>query len=114
MDFDELLTSAARLSIMSALISDKALTFTELKRMSGLADGNLHVQTHKLAAAGYLEISKGNRGRRSYTSFRVSELGLTALKLHVRKLQNILDQEFADIGAKPGQTRDDDDAQVWS
>lgn len=113
MDFDELLTSAARLSIMSALISNKALTFTELKRASGLADGNLHVQTRKLAAAGYLEINKGSRGRRSYTSFRVSELGVAALKLHVRKLQNILDQEFADISAKPGQSHDDD-AQVWS
>ena len=87
LEFDEHLTSTARLSIISALISGESLSFMELKRETGLADGNLHVQTRKLAEAGYLEIRKVSRGRRSATSFRVSELGVAALKHYVRGLR---------------------------
>ena len=113
MDFDELLTSAARLSIIAALIPGEARSFTQLKKESGLADGNLHVQTRKLAEAGYLEIIKGSRGRRSYTRFRITEHGISAMKLHVRKLQAILSRELGEISPSPGDVRDDD-AQVWS
>lgn len=112
-EFDELLTSAARLSIVAALIAGDAVAFTELKKKTGLADGNLHVQTRKLAEAGYLDILKGTRGGRSWTRFRITEHGVSATKLHVRKLQAILDRELGDIrpstGPKPG-----DDSQVWS
>ena len=112
-DFDEILSSAARLAIVAALIRGEAVSFTELKQRTGLADGNLHVQTRKLSDASYLEILKGSRGGRSWTRFRITEQGVSALKLHVRKLQNILDQEGGGIrpltGPKPS-----DDSQVWS
>ena len=113
MDFDEQLTSAARLAILAALISGEAVSFTDLRQVTGLADGNLHVQTRKLAEAGYLEILKSRRGRRSITHFRVSELGVAALKLHVRKLQSILDREDGDIRPTPSGKKTDD-SQVWS
>ena len=89
-DFDEIITSPARLSILSALAPGRSLSFSDLKRMTGLADGNLHVQTHKLESVGYLEIQKSMRGRRSFTQFHMTELGLERLKLHVRKLEVIL------------------------
>jgi len=111
--FDDNLTSAARLGIVAALISGEAISFTDLKKKTGLADGNLHVQTRKLASAGYLEIIKGNRGKRSYTRFRITELGVSAMKLHVRKLQAILDRELGEIGPSTG-PRPGDDSQVWS
>jgi len=111
--FDELLCSSARLSILSALIAGEAHPFTDLKQWTELADGNLHVQTRKLAEAGYLEILKTRRAGRSLTLFRITERGVTALKLHVRKLESILDREEGEIrprkaGGKP------DDSQVWS
>jgi DNA-binding transcriptional ArsR family regulator len=113
LEFDEHFTSTARLSIISALISGESLSFMELKRETGLADGNLHVQTHKLAEAGYLEIRKVSRGRRSATSFRVSELGIAALKRYVRGLQAILGRESGVIAPR-SRRGEDDDSQVWS
>jgi hypothetical protein len=111
--FDELLTSSARLSILASLVPGEPLTFMELKEMTGLADGNLHVQTRKLASAGYLTIHRTRRGNRSLTRFRINELGIESLKLHVRKLRSILAKELGEIRPRPGSTRADD-SQVWS
>ncbi len=113
MEFDEALTSPARLAIIARLFSGNALTFTELKRASGLGDGNLHVQSRKLARAGYIEILKGLRGRRSLTRFRITENGVAALKLHVRKLEGILATESGVIGPLRA-ARVPDKSQVWS
>lgn len=98
---------------MACLVPGSILTFTELKEGSGLADGNLHVQTRRLAAARYLEIIKVSRGARSLTRFRITELGVEALKLHVRKLQTILASEATGVRRRPVTGRDDG-SQVWS
>ncbi|RLE34096.1 MAG: hypothetical protein DRJ61_05885 [Acidobacteria bacterium] len=90
-DFDRHLTSSARLSIVSALVNSDQLSFTELKTRTGLADGNLHIQTKKLDEDGYLFKTKAPRGGRSVTFFSLSPAGLTAFELHIRKLQRILD-----------------------
>jgi DNA-binding MarR family transcriptional regulator len=111
--FDEHLTSPGRLMIIACLVSTGTRTFTELKQGTGLTDGNLHVQTRKLAAEGYIEILKVARGSRSLTQFRVTELGLESLKLHVRKLQDILNAESRTIRPRPSPSREDD-SQVWS
>ncbi len=113
MEFDEQLTSAARLSLIAALISGAPRTFMDLKRITGLADGNLHVQTRKLADAGYLEIRKVSQGKRSTTRFKISELGVAAFRRHVRSLQTILDSESGVI-APQAHRGEDDDSQVWS
>lgn len=86
----------------------------ELKRATGLADGNLHVQTQKLAEASYLEVRKETRGKRGLTRFRISERGLASLKLHVRKLQAILETEAGKIGPVSPSDRRGDESQVWS
>lgn len=112
-DFDETLSSAARMGIVAALITGEPVAFTDLKQRTGLADGNLHVQTRKLAQAGYLEILKGSKGGRSWTRFRLTEQGVSALKLHVRKLQTIVDLETGGIRPITGR-RPSDDSQVWS
>ena len=113
MVFDEHMTSEARLSIIAALVPGEPLTFTELKRRTELADGNLHVQSRKLGAAGYVEITKVPRGARTSTRFRITELGLSALKLHVRKLESILASESRAIRPVAAAPRKDG-SQVWS
>lgn len=91
MDFDRHLTSSARLSIVAALVNNDCLSFTELKARTGLADGNLHIQTKKLEECGYLIKTKGIRKGRPVTFFSLSAEGLTTFELHIRKLQRILD-----------------------
>jgi len=112
-DFDEIITSPARLSILAALAPGESLCFTDLKRRTGLADGNLHVQTRKLEASGYIEIQKGMKGRRSFTQFHMTELGFERLKLHVRKLQGVVESAEGVIRPVLAGEREDD-SQVWS
>ena len=77
-DLDDTLSSPARIAIMAALVPGQALSFTVLKRATGLADGNLHVQARKLAAAECLIIRKqphqGKRcdGRTSMVTWEAS------------------------------------------
>ncbi|MBM3287080.1 MAG: transcriptional regulator [Candidatus Eisenbacteria bacterium] len=108
---DAHLTSQARLAIIASLVPGEALTFTQLKEMTSLADGNLHVQARRLADAGYIEIAKGMRGNRSLTRFKITELGLESLRLLVRRLQAILATESGRI--EPRRNRPREDSQVW-
>jgi len=112
--FDDSFTSSARLAIVACLVPGEALSFTELKRRTGLADGNMHVQCKKLEECGYLEVLRGQRGRRTLTRFRITDRGLAALKLHVRKLQAIVESETGVIAPSPRVQGSGDESQVWS
>ena len=109
--FDEMISAPCRLGILATLVPGLPVSFTELKTATSLSDGNLHVQTRKLADVGYIEISKVMKGRRSVTEFRLTELGLDRLRLHVMKLQQVLDAK-ATVTRPQGSTRADDSA-VW-
>ncbi|MFQ6005127.1 MAG: transcriptional regulator [Woeseia sp.] len=110
--FDEMISSPSRLAILAALVPGSPVSFTEMRAATGLADGNLHVQTRKLADAGYLQIRKTRQGRRSVTEFRLTELGLERFQLHVRKLQKVLDAEAGRTRPVRRSERPDDSA-VW-
>ena len=111
--FDEIISAPCRLGILAALVPGKPVSFTAMKAATSLSDGNLHVQTRKLAAVAYIEISKAMKGRRSVTEFRITELGRERLQLHVMKLQKILD---ADTGSRTRtqRSRQPDDSAVWA
>ena len=97
---------------MSAVISGERMSFSGLKKATGLADGNLHVQTRKLADAGYISVSSSPQGKRTITFFKVTELGIERFKLHVKKLIRMLDAESGVIvPVLPGERRED--FQVW-
>lgn len=108
-----MISSPSRLAILAALVPGSPVSFSEMKAATGLADGNLHVQTNKLADAGYVQILKSRQGRRSVTEFRLTELGFERFQLHVRKLQEVLDLKRA--ATRPAlRSRRRDDAAVWS
>ena len=117
-NFDEMISAPCRLGILATLVPGLPVSFMEMKAATSLSDGNLHVQTRKLADVGYIEISKSMKGRRSVTKFRMTELGRERLRLHVMKLQKILDADTA--GAKPLTQRPaqraarPDDSAVWA
>ena len=111
--FDEMISAPCRLGILAALVPGNAVSFTEMKTATSLSDGNLHVQTRKLADIGYIDINKIMKGRRKVTQFSISELGRERFRLHVIKLQEILD---GDNGPKPVTARQSqsDDSAVWA
>ena len=111
--FDEMISAPCRLGILATLVPGLPVSFTEMKTKTSLSDGNLHVQTRKLADVGYIKIHKVKRGRRSVTEFRITELGLDRLRLYVMKLQQVLDAETDAKRSPQGSTRPDDSA-VWA
>ena len=111
--FDEMISAPCRLGILATLVPGIPVSFTEMKTKTSLSDGNLHVQTRKLADVGYIDISKVMKGRRSVTEFRITELGLERLRLYVMKLQRVLDAEAGTKPSAKGSTRPDESA-VWA
>ncbi len=111
--FDEMISAPCRLGILATLVPGVPISFTEMKTATSLSDGNLHVQTRKLAEVGYIEINKVMKGRRSVTEFRMTELGLERLRLHVMKLQTVLDAAAGVAQPAPRAAQPDDSA-VWS
>ena len=101
-EFDATLASPARLAIIAALIQGQPKSFMELRSETGLADGNLHVQTRHLAEAQFVEIRKTRQGRRTITTFRLTEEGLARFRRFVRLLQAVLEAESGEIRATPG------------
>ncbi len=107
-----MISAPCRLGILATLVPGKPVSFTDMKTATSLSDGNLHVQTRKLADVGFIEISKVMKGRRSVTEFRLTELGLERLRLHVMKLQQVLDAKA--IVTRPERVARADDSAVWS
>ncbi len=111
-EIDEILVSPPRLAILACLADHRWHTFMELKGNTGLADGNLHVQTAKLVAVGYLEQQKLPHGRRTRTSYRMTERGLVRFQTLARQIQGILSKSEGMIRPRPARERTHDD-QVW-
>jgi len=120
--FDKMISAPCRLGILATLVPGEAVSFTEMKAATSLSDGNLHAQTRKLGDVGYIDINKTKRGKRSVTEFRITELGRERLKLHIMKLQKILDVEADPKGPKgpkePTRSKQrsarPDDSAVWT
>lgn len=115
---DELLGTPARLAIVATLAQVDSLAFTELGQETGLADGNLHVQTRKLLAAGYLLMAKGRKGNRQVSCFSLSEKGRDQFRIHVRQLAaasgvGTLGQGSMSLRGPARSEKNKDDSQVW-
>jgi len=108
-----MISAPCRLGILATLVPGLPVTFMEMKAATSLSDGNLHVQTRKLSEVGYININKTAKGRRTVTEFRITDLGRERLRLHVMKLQQILDGETS-TDSPTSTTRRTDDAAVWA
>ncbi len=111
--FDEIISAPCRLGILATLVPGEPVSFSRMKDATSLSDGNLHVQSRKLAEVGYIEINKKKHGRRTVTEFRITELGREQLRLHIMKLQKILDMEERPR-TRVQRTERTDDSMVWA
>ncbi len=87
--FDALLLSQVRLGIMAALLSRASATFTDLKSLLGLTQGNLGIHLRKLEDGGYVSVSKEFVDRKPRTTCKVTAKGRKAFLHHVTQLEEI-------------------------
>jgi DNA-binding transcriptional ArsR family regulator len=89
-NLDRLIHDRTRLAIISALAATSPLTFTELKQLLDLSDGNLSVHARKLEDAGYLTCTKGFEGRLPKTQYSLNEAGHRALRQYLDHMEAII------------------------
>lgn len=89
-ELDPLLHSQLRLAIVSILLSVDEADFVYLKEQTGATAGNLSVQIDKLAAAGYIRVTKEFVGRKTRTSCQITEKGREAFERYVEALKGYL------------------------
>jgi DNA-binding HxlR family transcriptional regulator len=89
-DFHKLLNDRMRLGILSSLAVTNPLTFSGLKRLLEITDGNLSVHARKLESAGYLTCSKSFEGRVSKTEYAITPTGRKALKRYLKHMEALI------------------------
>ena len=87
---DPLLHSELRLAVMSILAGVESADFTFIKKQTGATAGNLSVQIDKLAAAGYISVAKGFKGKMPCTTCSITPTGQDAFSGYVSALQEYL------------------------
>lgn len=90
-NFDRVLHSPARLTIVAILSAVEEADFVYLLNESGLTKGNLSTHLTKLEQTGYIEIEKTYRGKIPLTLCRLTKTGHTAFKNYRRQLKRFVD-----------------------
>ena len=90
MPLDPLLHSELRLAVMSILISADSADFVFLKAQTGATAGNLSVQLDKLQQAGYIEVTKGFKGKMPQTICSITDKGRDAFASYVEALRSYI------------------------
>jgi len=85
-----LIYERVRLGIMSALAVRSEVTFTELKALFDVSDGNLSAHARKLEEAKYLTSSKSFEARRPKTAYRITPKGRQALNRYLDHVEAVI------------------------
>ena len=89
-ELDPLIHERLRLGILSALVVQESLSFTELRDLLRTSDGNLSVQARRLELAGYVVCDKKFEGRKPKSTYRLSPAGRAALEEYLETLSSLL------------------------
>jgi DNA-binding MarR family transcriptional regulator len=88
--FDRLVYERVRLGIMSALAVRDELTFTELKALFDVSDGNLSAHARKLEEAKYVTCTKSFEERRPKSVYRITPAGKAALNRYLDHVESVI------------------------
>ena len=87
---DPLLHQPLRTQIAAYLAGAGQATFSDLKRLIDVSDGNLDAHLKKLLAAGYLQASRITEGPRAQTAYALTPSGHDALQAYVAALKGLI------------------------
>jgi DNA-binding MarR family transcriptional regulator len=81
-----------RLAIMSALAAAPELTFTELRDLLDMTDGNLTTHIRTLQQEGFVSVAKSYQNNRPLTSCTLTAAGRKAFAQYIDLLDQIVRQ----------------------
>ena len=87
---DPLLHQPLRTQIAAYLAGAGEATFSDLKRLLGVSDGNLDAHLKKLLGADYVQARKTSDGPRQQTVYALTANGREALRGYVAALQGLI------------------------
>ena len=90
LDLDRLIHERVRLGIVSSLAVNGSLSFTDLRDLLGITDGNLSAHSRKLEDAGYVVCTKSHDGRASKTEYRLTPMGRSELQQYLAHMEAII------------------------
>ena len=90
LDLDRLIHERVRLGIVSSLAVIGSLSFTDLRDLLGITDGNLSAHARKLEDAGYVVCTKSHEGRASKTEYRLTPMGRSELEQYLSHMEAII------------------------
>jgi DNA-binding MarR family transcriptional regulator len=88
--FDRLVYERVRLGIMGALAVRDEITFSELKSLFDVSDGNLSAHARKLEEAKYVTCTKSFEGRRPKSVYRLTAKGRAALNRYLDHIEAVI------------------------
>jgi DNA-binding MarR family transcriptional regulator len=92
LQLDRVIHEKGRLAIMSMLAASPELSFTELRDMLNMTDGNLTTHIRTLQEAGYVSVAKSYQNNRPLTTCSLTTAGRKAFTGYVDLLEQILQQ----------------------
>lgn len=101
---DRVFHEKARLGILTSLAGHAdGLSFTEVRHLTGLTDGNLSRHIQVLEEAGLVTLIKGYEGKRPHTRCRLTDEGRARFADYLDALERVLrDAARATAGSKRG------------
>jgi DNA-binding MarR family transcriptional regulator len=84
--------SRIRLGVMSILMVNDSIDFSNLKELLDTSDGNLASHLTSLEKEGYITIMKQFIGKKPNTSYSVTEEGKKSFRDHLSALEKIIKQ----------------------
>ncbi len=88
--FDRIIHERIRLAIISALSVNVSLTFSDLKQLLSVTDGNLSVHARKLEDAKYITARKFFEGRVPKTEFKITAKGRRSLQAYLEHMESLI------------------------
>lgn len=92
LQLDRVIHEKGRLAIMSALAASNELSFTELRGLLSMTDGNLTTHIRTLQEAGYVGVTKSFRDSRPLTTCTLTKAGRDAFAAYLGLLEQIVAQ----------------------
>lgn len=92
LQLDRVIHEKGRLAIMSALAASTELSFTELRELLQMTDGNVNAHIRTLQEAGYLGVTKSFRDSRPLTTCTLTKSGREAFTAYLGLLEQIVAQ----------------------